>query len=40
MKIIVKKSFDRDIDKLRSKELRLSLNIKISQIEKAKISLL
>ncbi len=40
MKIIVKKSFDRDIDKLRSKELRLSLDTKISQIEKAKISLL
>jgi len=36
MKIIVKKSFDRDIDKLRSKELRLSLDTKISQIEKAK----
>jgi hypothetical protein len=36
MKIIVKGTFDRDIDKARSKELRLSLENKIIQIERAK----
>ena len=35
MKIIVKGSFDRDTDKLHSKELRLVLDAKIDQIEKA-----
>ena len=36
MKIIVKGSFDRDIDKARSKELRTALDNKILQIEKAR----
>ncbi|MDR0794308.1 MAG: hypothetical protein LBE82_13450 [Chitinophagaceae bacterium] len=36
MNIIVKKSFSRDIDKIRSKDLRLALDTKILQIERAK----
>jgi hypothetical protein len=36
MKIIVKGTFDRDVDKARSKELRLALDNKITQIERAK----
>lgn len=36
MKIIVKGTFDRDIDKVHSKELRLALDTKIIQIEQAK----
>ena len=36
MKIIVKGSFDRDTDKAHSKELRLALDSKITQIEQAK----
>ncbi len=36
MKIIVKGTFDRDIDKAHSKELRLVLDAKITQIEQAK----
>lgn len=36
MKIIVKGIFDRDVDKARGKEIRHALDIKISQIEKAK----
>ena len=36
MKIIVKRSFDRDIDRVRDKELRLLLDAKLEQIEKAK----
>lgn len=35
MKVTVKGSFDRDIDKLSSRELRLALDAKITQIEKA-----
>ncbi len=35
MIIVVKGSFDRDTDKISSKELRLVLDEKISQIEKA-----
>jgi hypothetical protein len=37
MKIIVKGTFDRDIDKTRSMELRLALDNKITQIEKVKV---
>jgi hypothetical protein len=36
MKIIVKGIFDRDVDKVRGKEIRHALDNKISQIEKAK----
>ena len=36
MKIIVKGSFDRDLDKARSKEIRFALDNKIIQIEQAK----
>lgn len=36
MKIVVKGSFDRDVDKVRSKEIRHALDNKISQIERAK----
>ncbi|HLG34289.1 MAG TPA: hypothetical protein VI757_05360 [Bacteroidia bacterium] len=36
MKVTVKGSFDRDIDKLSSRELRLTLDAKITQIEKAR----
>jgi mRNA interferase RelE/StbE len=36
MKVIVKGTFDRDTDKARSNELRLALDNKISQIERAK----
>ncbi len=36
MKIISKGTFDRDIDKIRSKELRFALADKIRQIERAK----
>ena len=36
MKIIVKGSFDRDIDNLKSTELKLTLAEKISQIKTAK----
>jgi mRNA interferase RelE/StbE len=36
MKVIVKGTFDRDVDKARSKELRAALDYKISQIERAK----
>ncbi len=36
MKIIVKGVFDRDVDKVRTKEIRFALDNKISQIEKAK----
>jgi len=36
MKIIVKGTFDRDIDKAHSHELRLALDTKITQIERAK----
>jgi hypothetical protein len=36
MKVIVKGSFYRDTDKTKSKELRHSLDIKITQIEHAK----
>jgi len=36
MKIIVKGSFYRDVDKARNKELRLILDNKITQIERAK----
>lgn len=35
MKIIFKGSFERDIDKIRNKELRQALDVKISQILKA-----
>ncbi len=35
MKIVVKGSFNRDVDKARSKEIRHALDNKISQIEKA-----
>ena len=35
MKIVVKPAFYRDISKIRNKELRTSLDEKISQIEKA-----
>ncbi|HTB33074.1 MAG TPA: type II toxin-antitoxin system RelE/ParE family toxin [Bacteroidia bacterium] len=37
MKIIVKGTFGRDIDKTRSMELRLALDNKITQIEKVKV---
>jgi mRNA interferase RelE/StbE len=36
MKIIFKGSFDRDLDKIRNKELRKALDDKISQILKAR----
>jgi hypothetical protein len=36
MKIIVKGTFDRDVDKARNKELRLALDNKLLQIELAK----
>lgn len=36
MKIIVKGTFDRDVDKAHGKELRLTLDSKIIQIERAK----
>ncbi|TAL71891.1 MAG: type II toxin-antitoxin system RelE/ParE family toxin [Bacteroidetes bacterium] len=36
MKIVVKGSFNRDIDKVRGKEIRHSLDNKIGQIEKAR----
>jgi len=36
MKIIVKGTFDRDADKVRSNELRVALDNKITQIERAK----
>lgn len=36
MKIIVKGTFDRDVDKAKNKELRLALDRKIIQIEQAK----
>ena len=36
MKIIAKGTFDRDIDKVHSKELCLALDTKITQIERAK----
>ena len=36
MKIIVKPGFERDVDRIRSHELRIALAQKISQIEKAK----
>ena len=36
MKIVVKGSFDRDVDKARSKEIRHALDSKILQIERAK----
>ena len=36
MKIIPKGSFDRDVAKVRNKELRVALDNKIAQIEKAK----
>jgi len=36
MIIVVKGSFDRDTDKIRSKELRLALDEKITQLETAK----
>ena len=36
MKVIVKGTFDRDVDKARSKELCAALDDKISQIERAK----
>ncbi|MDR2206538.1 MAG: hypothetical protein LBE36_10350 [Flavobacteriaceae bacterium] len=36
MKIIPKNSFSRDIDKVHNKDLRLALDNKISQIERAK----
>jgi mRNA interferase RelE/StbE len=36
MKLIVKGSFERDIDKVHSKELRLALDTKITQIGQAK----
>jgi hypothetical protein len=36
MKIIAKGSFDRDTDKVHSKELRLALDAKITQIVQAK----
>jgi hypothetical protein len=36
MKIIAKGTFDRDIDKVHSKELRLALDSKITQIERAR----
>ena len=36
MKIIVKGTFDRDIDKAHNKDLRLSHDAKITQIEQAK----
>lgn len=35
MNIIVKSSFDKDIDKLRDRELKTALDEKITQIEKA-----
>ena len=35
MKVVVKGSFDRDIDKVKHKELRLTLDAKITQIERA-----
>ncbi len=36
MKIIVKPAFDRDVDKLREKDLKIILDEKIIQIENAK----
>ena len=36
MKIVVKGSFDRDVEKARNKEIRHSLDSKITQIEKAR----
>ena len=36
MKVIVKGTFDRDIDKARNKELHAALDYKITQIERAK----
>ena len=36
MKIIVKKTFERDINRAKDKELRFALNDKITQIERAK----
>lgn len=36
MKVIVKKSFDRDIDRVKDKELRIALDEKLGQIEQAK----
>ncbi|MEP7169450.1 MAG: hypothetical protein ABI855_08795 [Bacteroidota bacterium] len=36
MKIIVKPSFSRDVDKVNDKELKTLLDLKITQIEKAK----
>ncbi len=36
MKVIARESFDRDTDKISSKELRTELDDKIIQIEKAK----
>ncbi len=36
MKIVFKGSFDRDIDKIRNKELRKALDDKLSQILKAR----
>lgn len=36
MKINVKKSFDRDIDRIKDKKLRIALDKKLEQIERAK----
>jgi hypothetical protein len=36
MKLLVKRSFDRDTDRIRNKELRLALDEKLTQIERAK----
>ncbi|MCX6198577.1 MAG: type II toxin-antitoxin system RelE/ParE family toxin [Bacteroidetes bacterium] len=36
MRIVVKKSFDRDIEKVKNKDLRIALDEKLGQIEKAK----
>jgi mRNA interferase RelE/StbE len=35
MKVVVKGTFNRDIDNVRGKEIRHALDVKISQIEKA-----
>ena len=36
MRIVVKRSFDRDTDKVKNKDLRVVLDEKLEQIEKAK----
>ena len=36
MKVVVKGTFDRDTDRVRNKELRIALDNKIGQMEKAK----